>query len=215
MTEEELESLKKHVAGQTVRHASPFDNLLSYKNTDELSQDFINEWIAPYYGKLHRHDKETTDKFVAVKQKITDDVILKALGDFNWRTRQTGAYFAGITDKQEFIEIIGTHLLKSEVTFACKIYLVVLAYFNNQKCIDYIETYLNYYLNQPDLFFDQREAMEAISYLDRINKTNLSSKYNDTWLKFLENKPYWDKAIDIDHFEIQVQTIDKIKKYAC
>jgi len=213
MTDEELESLKRHVAGQTVRHASSFDQLISYKNTDELTQDFINEWIVPYYGKLNRPNDVSINNIIAIKEKITDDVILKALGDFNWRTRQTGAYFTGITDKQNFIDIIGTHLLKSEVTFACKIYLVVFASFNTQKCIDYIETYLNYYLNKPDLFFDQREAMEAISYLDIINNTNLSLKYKDPWLKFLENKPYWDKAIDVDSFTVKVQIIDKIKKY--
>lgn len=34
-------------------------------------------------------------------------VVLKLLGDFNWRTRQTGAYFAAIQGYSEIIDIIG------------------------------------------------------------------------------------------------------------
>jgi hypothetical protein len=211
MTDEELESLKRHVAGQTFRHSSPFDSLTSHKNDSPVSNDFLKKWISPFYLQLHHYDQKLIDSFVAVKNDITDDIISKALGDFNWRSRQTGAYFAAIKDKQNFIDIIGVHLLKSEVTFACKIYFVVFASFNTKKCIDYIETYLNYYLNKPDLFFDQREALEAIIYLDKVNETNLFSKYQDMWTKFLENKPYWKKEIDIDGFEKQVATIDKVK----
>ena len=212
MTDEELESLKKHVAGQTVRHSSPFDSLDSHKNEPAVSNDFLNKWVSPFYSQLHHYDKKLVDYLGSVKNDITDEIISKALGDFNWRSRQTGAYFAAVKDKQNFIDIIGVHLLKSEVTFACKIYFVVFASFNTKKCIDYIETYLNYYLNKPDLFFDQREALEAIVYLDKINGTNLYSKYRDMWMKFLENKPYWQKSIDFESFEKQVDVINKIKK---
>jgi hypothetical protein len=211
MTDEQLESLKKHVAGQTVLHTSPFESLTSHKNNPSVSNDFLKKWISPFYSQLHHYNQKLIDSLLAVKNDINDDVISKALGDFNWRSRQTGAYFAAIKDNKNFIDIIGVHLLKSEVTFACKIYCVVFASFNTPKCVDYIETYLNYYLNKPDLFFDQREALEAIVYLDKINGTNLFSKYQDLWTNFLENKPYWDKEINTDRFEKQIATLECIK----
>ena len=212
MTDEQLESLKRHVAGQTILHTSPFDSLTSHKNTPPVSNDFLTKWISPFYFQLHQYDQKLIDSLLPVKNDITDDIISKALGDFNWRSRQTGAYFAAIKDNKNFIDIIGVHLLKSEVTFACKIYCLVFASFNTPKCVAYLETYLNYYLNKPELFFDQREALEAIVYLDKINGTNLFSKYKDQWTIFLENKPYWKKEIDIDHFEKQMATLERIKK---
>jgi Family of unknown function (DUF6000) len=214
MTDEELESLKRHVAGQTVLHISPFVNLPSYKNDEPISIDFINKWVKPYYMQLHNPDSKLVEALKKIEVEITDEVILTMLGDFNWRTRQTGAYFSAIKNRKNFIDIIGVHLLKSELTFACKIYLIVFASFNTPRCINYIETYLNYYLNKPDLFFDQLEAMQALKYLDEVNETTLLGKYLDRWAKFLDNKPYWKRDIDIGYFEKHVQIIETLKKDA-
>ena len=42
------EQIRLHSAGATVRHKSTFEDLASYKNVDELSQDFIDTWAAPF-----------------------------------------------------------------------------------------------------------------------------------------------------------------------
>ncbi|MBI4946927.1 MAG: hypothetical protein HY840_11080 [Bacteroidetes bacterium] len=133
-----------------------------------------------------------------------------AAGSFIWRTRQTGAFFAAITDQRQFIDIIGTHLLKSEVCFAGSIYCCVFASFNTPKCVDYLNTYLEYYLTKPDLWFDQGSAMKAIVYLDKINGTNYADKHLINWIEFIKNKEHWEKEIKTDALEkhlIVIQTV--------
>ena len=120
-------AIKLHSAGATAKHMSPFENLKSYQYEIEMNQSFREKWVIPFYFKLHRNDNEWINKIVEVYQEISDEVILKNLGEFNWRTRSTGAFFASIKDKKEYIDIIGTHLIKSEVCYSGKTNAKVLA----------------------------------------------------------------------------------------
>ena len=206
------EQIRLHSAGASVRHKTIFADLASYKNADELSQEFIDTWAAPFYMRMGDTDDNWTNQLIQANDKITKDVIVKLLGDFNWRTRQTGAFFAAIKNFTDLTDIIGVHLLKSEVCYAGQFYSYTFASFNTDKSIDYLERYLSYYLLQPGLWFDQREAMEAMTYLDKINKTNLVSKHSENWIKFIANKPYWDKNITTDRLESQLTLIEKVKQ---
>ena len=54
--------------------------------------------------------------------------------------------------------------------------------------------------------------MEALTYLDKINRTDLVSKHRDNWIKFIANKPYWDKNIRTDRLEEQLALIEKVNQ---
>jgi hypothetical protein len=41
-----------HSAGATIRHLSPFDQLLTYTNSEPISEEFIQQWVWPYYMKI-------------------------------------------------------------------------------------------------------------------------------------------------------------------
>lgn len=215
MDTEEIEAIKLHVAGATVRHTQPFNHLKPVKNDFELKQDFIDTWVSPFYMYIGDTDKEWINKLTAVKSKITADIIKKNLGDFDWRTRQTGAFFSAITNQTQFIDTIGIHLLKCEVCYAGGIYCQVFASFNLPKCVDYLNLYLDYYLKKPGLWFDQRHAMEAILYLDKLNATNHFDKHVNNWNEFIKNKPHWDKEIKTDTLEKQLNVIQTVRQYAC
>jgi hypothetical protein len=215
MDDKEIEAIKLHVAGATVRHMPPFDDLNPFKNEFELTQDFIDKWVIPFCLNIGHTDNEWINKLTSVKKEITTDIIKKNLGDFNWPTRQTGAFFSAITNQTQFIDIIGTHLLKSEVCYAGGVYCKVLASFNLTKCVDYLNLYLDYYLTKHDFWFDQRDAMEAILYLDKINSTNHFDRHISNWTEFIKNKPYWDKQIKTENLEKQLDVIQTVKKYAC
>lgn len=214
MDEKEIEAINLHVAGATVRHISPFNDLKSYKNDFELTPEFFENWVIPYYLNIGHLDSEWLNKLTSIKHEITDEIILKNLGDFNWRTRQTGAYFSAITNQPQFIDIIGTHLLKSEVCFAGNIYCWVLASFNLEKCVNYLNQYLDYYLTKPELYFNQQNAMEAILYLDKLNSTNHFESHINNWLEFAKNKPYWDIEIMTDNIEKQINLIQTVRQFA-
>ena len=232
------EEIRLHVAGATVRHKGRFHELPSYSNKENITLDFINKWTNPFYMKLHKTDEEWVNFIISVKPEITDEVILTNLGDFNWRTRQTGAYFAAIKDRKEFTEIIGTHLVKSEVCFAGRVYARVLASFNTEEAISYLEKYLDYYLLRKELEFDQTIVMETLAYLDKVNGTNRIARHLDNWryflhdrieaeqkrleklksengdpamIKHLEKYQRWSEMIKTDWIEEQIQTIEKIK----
>ncbi|MFN8393597.1 MAG: DUF6000 family protein [Bacteroidia bacterium] len=213
MKSEDLDPTKLHSVGAIVRHNAPFYDLKSFRNGFALSQDFIDKWVVPFYMNIRKTDAEWIDQLNAVKPEIDDVIIRQCLGDFNWRTRQTGAFFAAITNRTEFIDIIGTHLLKSEVCYAGGVYCQVFASFNLPQCVDDLNRYLDHYLMQPDLWFDQRDAMEAILYLDKINGTHHFDRHLENWMAFIRNKPYWRKEIGTDDLERQLEVIKAVRGY--
>lgn len=176
------EMARLHSAGAIVRHISPFDNLPTHKNEEDLSDDFIKKWAVPYYMEIASYyDSSWIKKIKEIKPAITKDVCLNLLGDFNWRTRLVGAYFAAVKDYKALIDIIGVHLLKSEVCCVGHIYALVLTFFNDEQCIGYLNKYLDYYLTKPLLYFDQQFVLEAVLYLDKKNRTDSFSQHFDNW----------------------------------
>jgi len=212
--EDFTDDIKMHVAGATVRHETPFEKLLALKNDSDLSREFINYWVSPYYMNIGGTDEAWVKRLADLKDELTDDVILKCLGDFNWRTRQTGAYFAGLINNPKFIDAIGVHLLKSEVCYAGSVYCWVLAFFNTPACIEYLNKYLDYYLKQKDLWFDQAHAMEAILYTDKINGTNYYDVHKNNWFEFISNKPYWNSLISTENISRQIALLKKVANKA-
>lgn len=45
----EKEAIALHVAGATVRHRNPFENIEVPRNDDELSDEYIEKWVVPFY----------------------------------------------------------------------------------------------------------------------------------------------------------------------
>ncbi len=205
-----MNNLQKHIAGATIRHNSKFEHLESYRNEVEMTQEFRNEWIIPFYMHLNNDSDEWIEAIKRRSDKMSDTVILNCLGDFNWRTRQTGAFFTCVKNKKEYIKIVGTHLLKSEVCYAAREYAITLSYFNNKSSISYLNDYLNYYLLHPELPFDQMEVITAVKYLDEVNNTNVLNKHLKNWESFL-NKGQEAKTNQIDAILSNPNTSEEIK----
>lgn len=205
------EQIRLHSLGATIRHKSTFENLISFKNEEELTPEFIKEWAVPFYMNLEETNQEWFELLLDAKKKITKEDVIKLLGDFNWRTRQTGAFFAIINDYLDLIDIIGIHFLKSEVCYAGRIYAYMFASLNNKKSTEYLDDYLGYYLSKSELWFDQSEAMEALTYIDKINNSNLIDKHKTNWLKFIKNKPNWKAEINTENLENYIEFINKVK----
>ena len=188
MDEKTKRDLELHVAGATIRHKNPFEALESHQNVEKIDPEFIKKWVRPFYFELNREDDEWIEMMAKLLPEISDEVILKNLGDFNWRTRQTGSFFASLKNEKEFTEIIGTHLLKSEVCYAGREYAVTLSFFNTKESLDYLHQYLDYYLLHPELPFDQSDVISAVKYLDEINHTNHVSKHMKDWQTYIESQ---------------------------
>lgn len=206
MKKENLTNIQLHSAGATVQHISPFEDLVSYVNETEISQAFREEWGIPFYFELNNQSDEWIKKIIQLKPLISEDVILQNLGDFDWRTRSTGSYFAGIKNALQFQEIIGIHLLKSEVCYAGSEYAITLALFNTERSVYYLNLYLEYYLTKPELYFDQGSVITAFKYLDEINSTNHVEKHLKNW----ENFVTWRNEKQIENLnDLRTLILDK------
>jgi hypothetical protein len=181
MKKENLSNIQLHSAGATVQHKSPYEDFISYVNETEISQTYREEWVIPFYFELNNQSDEWVEKMIQLKPQINEQIILQNLGDFDWRTRSTGSYFAGITKAVHLEKIIGTHLLKSEVCYAGSNYTTTLALFNTEHSVYCFNLYLKYYLTKPELYFDQGSVMTALKYLDELNNTNHTEKHLKNW----------------------------------
>ncbi|KAA2242651.1 hypothetical protein F0L74_08965 [Chitinophaga agrisoli] len=183
------EMARLHSAGATVRHSTPFDNLPSHKNKAPLTADFLKKWVAPYYMSIGAYDDaDWINSIKEVKKDCTKEICLLLLGDFNWRTRSVGAYFAAVQGYTDLIDIIGVHLLKSEVCYAGETYALVLAFFNTATGTQYLSRYLDHYLTQPTLYFDQEHVLYALIFLDQQNGTQYAAKHIDSWKALLAQR---------------------------
>jgi hypothetical protein len=208
--------IERHLMGATVLHEHPFGELPTQYIGTGLEKDYEPlhlKWVDEYY--LHvgsDYPNDWIQKMRSVKTEIKEDVILELLGHINWRPRTMGAYFAMVADMPHLLEIIGSHLLKSEVCFVAKTYLIAIAYFNTPWGMNYLQRYLDHYLGQYHLVFDQREAMETLCYLDQINGTKYLIKYQERWAEFIIHQPHCQKEIGYRRVESEVQIIRKINK---
>ncbi|WP_215398567.1 DUF6000 family protein [Rheinheimera oceanensis] len=200
-----------HVAGATVRHTSPYSELNVDENTQPLDSTFIATYVAPFY--LQRKDTdEFRQKYLAVKSSIDSKLVSKLLGDFNWRPRSVGAYFAALGSMIELEEHIGKLLLRSDVCYAGNNYCLALASFASPAAVQYLKQYLEYYLEQSDLWFDQNSAMAALSYIGAKQGEDLVTPYIPLWQKFIANKPDWDLAESIELFSQQMNALNEFKR---
>ncbi len=198
-------------------HKEPFNDLTTFVNQDNLEEDFIDTFVIPYYmdiGELGSKKDRIKDSIKVILPEINSDVVEKLLGDSNWRSRSVGSFFTALRNMMNYQEQIGRLLLKSELTYAGASYCLALAEFNNQDSIDYLKKYLDYYLLQKDLWFDQGDAMGALAYLDKKNGTNNSEEYLKRWNDFVLNKPNWNLHRSIKNFEKNLNGLKEIKKYA-
>ena len=204
----ETDAIALHVAGATVRHKNPFEKIEVPRNNEDLSKEFIDKWVVPFYmTTLSNSDEKTINIFADAAKEIDKDIVLKLLGDFNWRTRITGAYFSAINNYQDFEDIIGNNLLKSEVCYAGSGYCLALATFGTDNAKKYLASYLDYYLDRKDLWFDQADAFCALQHLDKES----ASKLLDKWNSFVADKENWDLEKSTAHFSKCLLTIEKIR----
>jgi hypothetical protein len=208
-----MNSLERHVAGATVSHISPFAELQVPISDQMLPLAVRETWVRPLYFGLRKPD---VGAFVAGHiHLVSDELISQLLENFDWRPRTVAAYLAALTGRSAFTSQIGRLLLRSDVCFAGSAYCVALAEFNSAESIDFLNRYLSYYLTRYDLWFDQGDAMGALSYLDRLNGTDLLSGHLDAWSKFIANKDSWTLASCVVRFDETMTILHELKAIGC
>ncbi|MCB2410069.1 DUF6000 family protein [Hymenobacter sp. BT178] len=198
-----------HIAGATVQHRNPFEQLEAFRNQDELSEEFIEKWVMEFYmPSINRLDDQTMEAFVTASKEITQEIIQQLLGDFDWRPRIVGAYFAAIKGYTDLTDIIGVHLLKSEVCYAGLGYALALATFGGDQSKEYLKMYLDFYLKQKDLWFDQNSVLAALHLIS----PDEASSYFNSWQEYISDKPYHDLSNNIEGMIKSVNIVKQIRQ---
>jgi hypothetical protein len=191
-------------------HKSPFSELPILRNAEEMSGEFLEKWVYPFY-MANFSNSAFLENLKPIAHELSEEVVAHLLGDFNWRTRIVGAWFSAIKRYVEFEQVIGNLLLRSDVCYAGGGYCISLASFNTTASTDFLCKYLDYYLSRPDLCFDQGDAMGALAYIDTVNQTQNLERFIPSWEKFVSDKPNWDLTRSIESFARQMEEVLRIQ----
>ncbi|SFR35206.1 hypothetical protein SAMN04488005_0778 [Yoonia tamlensis] len=212
MNDATKKQVELHVAGATVRHQSPFENMTTYRNDKECDLALIKKWVVPLYLTGLRVNDKTLATYNDLFPQLSHDILLTMLGEFNWRPRKVGAIFAAISKNQDVENIIGTHLLKSEVCYAGQGYCLALASFESVSARTFLIQYLDYYLQRTDLDFDQGSALGALAYLDPILGSDILSELIPAYYLWQQHRPHRSAAENvINNFGQQMASIATIR----
>jgi hypothetical protein len=114
-------------------------------------------------------------------RQVTDEDITRLLGQ-DWRAQLTAAWLAGLTRRTQHRDRIGELLLASKLVHAGKGFCFALTRFGTLQDARILVKYLDYYLAQPGLTYDQPWALAALMHLDGQLGTHEADRYlGDTW----------------------------------
>lgn len=198
-------------SGAKLRHNSPFACLevpaLSYEESD---RPLTERWVAPLYLGGLRDEVKLLNVLRPLKELTNRALIERLISLRDWRSRLVGSYLAAMRREVELTEWIGRLLLRSDVCYAGPGYCYALARINTPACTEYLAKYLKYYLNEPDLWFDQSNALAALHYLDGVNDTAEAEGFAGLWSEFVENKPTWDLERSRDSFVLGMACLERV-----
>ena len=200
-----------HSAGATVQHAGLYSDLEVPTTMEPLSQDVTTKWVAPFYMWGIRSPDKFITSYSPIRGEVTVDLCRSLLVSFNWRPKITAAYFAAIEEFAELEEQIGRLFLRSDVCYSGQGYALALGIFNTPGSIHFLKKYLDHYLNQKDLWFDQPDAMAALHYTDLLNGTSNFDDYLQRWKDFIDDKPNHDLEGAIERFRQDVANAERIR----
>ena len=170
-----------------IARAGEFAKLDVPVSDEELSQEFIQKWIKPFYltNLVYRYEQFEAS-YREIASEIDDYLVAKLLAQRNWRCKIVAAYFVAIKNWEQHSNQIGKLLLRSDVCYAGGGYALALARINTPQAHDYLSKYLHHYLNRPDLGFDQADVLGAVRYCDTKNQTNNLDEFKPMWAEFCE-----------------------------
>lgn len=199
--------LERHVAGATVTHESPFSQLevpVAYDVSATLVQ-----WSGPLYLRFPSEEART---FLREHlHEVDTTLVASLLTTLNWRTRIAGAYYVALREMHDFEDWLGKLLLRSDVCFAGEGYSLALAMLSSDRSVEYLKTYLRYYLAQPHLYFDQGSALAALMHIDKLRGTNHHQEHLSAWSDFVHDKPNWKLDGEIARFNERIDFINIVR----
>ena len=161
------------------------DRPIVYSENPHLSQKFLDKWVFPFYLEITSPgDEGWDDRVKEIKPEMTTGICMLLLGSPSWQAFNVGTYFSAVKGYSHFIDHIGARLLKRESHWHLYIPTLVLAFFNNANCVQYLHRFLDLCFEGtllPEYSDGVDSAMSAVLYLDKENKTDYFDGYLKKW----------------------------------
>lgn len=199
---------ERRYARNTAVRVSPFSHLLvPAQKSSDVDPGLIEDWVRPLYMHELSDGHELAELIRPRSAEVNSELVLALLSPRNWRPRKVGAYLAALKLDRSVEDLLGRLLLRSDLCCAGPAYCLALARLNSASSIQVLCEYLDYYLSQPDLCFDQGVALAAVHHLDAHNGTELGERYRAPWQQFIANKPHWNLSSACAHFDSKMATL--------
>ncbi len=150
-----------------------------------------NRYLRLLHGNFLRLGGSERTNFVqslvaAARQATLPELTVLLEGE--WRARLTGAVLAGIARRTALRDRIGQQLLASEFVYAGQGYCSALASFGTPQDAAVLTQYLDHYLPQAQLRYDQPWALGALLHIDERLRNNAARfmVHNGPWQRWAE-----------------------------
>ncbi|MFF7074191.1 DUF6000 family protein [Streptomyces pseudovenezuelae] len=177
------------------------------RHSDEEDERFrlIRRYVTPdrrylkVGGVLLGMSGRDRARFMKKLGKAAGEIRPRELGlllDGGWRERKTAAWLIAVAGRTEFRERLGELLLASEGPYAGQAYCVTLTTFGTPADADALVAYLDHYLSQPDLYYDQPAALGALLLLDTKLGADHAARFlapNGLWQQWIDGPPSKDR----------------------
>lgn len=179
-----------------------------------MDPSFLNKWVAPFYLDIlhgnyaNLNGSELVAQFVANVKAVLPDLdstVLVQLIDYDgWREAMVGSWFAGVTGAVELQDRIGERLNDPGGGYSDQAHAFALARFGTANAREYLVTYLNTILENPDHRIQLFWALPAMMWLDvRLGVTHSE--------QFVGPGSVWERMYGDDHEEKLRQVIEHFK----
>lgn len=186
----------------------------SHREDRELGA-IVDRYVVPdrrYLNLLHGNflsmnqpDRASFGRALAADaRQVTDDELDRLL-DYEWRAQLTAAWLAGFAHRTRLRERIGELLLASRRVYAGQGFCFALARFGTNQDARLLVEYLDRYLPQMDLRYDQPEGLGALLHLDGRLGTHEADRFlgaGGVWQRWAEPLPAMERDPEVHHSRI-------------
>lgn len=158
---------------------------MRYANTDPELMDLVRRFVTPgrrylrLGGSSLRLNGPERDLFVRELVQAAGEITsaeLSILFEGGWRERKTASWLVAVAGRTEFRGRIGELLLATGGPYGGA-HCITLATFGTSADADLLCGYLDRYLPQPDLAYDQTFALSTLLHLDAVLGSERASPY--------------------------------------
>lgn len=158
---------------------------MRYASTDPELMDLVRRFVTPgrrylrLGGSSLRLSGPERDLFMRELVQAAGEITPAELGilfEGGWRERKTASWLVVVAGRTEFRSRIGELLLASGGPYGGS-YCIALATFGTSADADLVCRYLDRYLPQTDLVYDQTFALSTLLHLDAVLGTERASRY--------------------------------------